>query len=737
MGIVHINIDGVSLEAETGSMIIEVADEAGITIPRFCYHKKLSVAANCRMCLVDVSNSPKAVPACATPVAEGMTILTDSPKARMAQKSVMEFLLINHPLDCPICDQGGECELQDLAMGYGSDVSRFSEKKRVVHDKDIGPLIQTDMTRCIHCTRCVRFGTEIAGVRELGATGRGEHMEIGTFVAKSVDSEVSGNVIDLCPVGALTAKPSLYQARAWELQSTPSIAPHDALGSHIDIHHRRGQVIRIVPREEESINEVWLSDRDRFSYEALSKAERLTEPMIKRSGEWETCDWETALQHTVNQFQTLITQQGIESVGALVSPSATTEEMFLTQKMIRGLGCHNIDHRLRHLDFSKDIHEPVYPKVHFPLEDLEYMDATLLIDAHLRTEQPLLALRLRKSTFYGQVMVINSFESGYNFKLSVKIKTPPDELLSHLHGVVAELVRMQHETEALVRPQLKALFANIESTDEQKKIAHNLKYAENACVLVGQAGMEHSHGNYLRWLAYLISSLSRSQYGELSSGANSAGGHIAGVLPHRMSCGVHSDIQGFDVKRMLQQGLSGYLLMNTEPELDSSYQEMAEVALLKAETVVMLTPFAQGAFLDYADVLLPIAAFSETSGTYINAEGKWQSFAAAVAAPGSARPAWKVLRVLGNLFGISGFEYQSSEEIREELKTQLDNAGDLSMAFSSEPEHLLEGGENPKQLALYDIDPLVRRAPSLQKTIWARKNWRREKLDDLFNRSSK
>ncbi len=730
MGIVHLEIDGVPLEAETGSMIIEVADEAGMHIPRFCYHKKLSVAANCRMCLVDVTNLPKAVPACATPVAEGMKILTNSAKARIAQKAVMEFLLINHPLDCPICDQGGECELQDLAMGYGRDVSRFTEGKRVVKDKDIGPLIETDMTRCIHCTRCVRFGTEVVGLRELGATGRGEHMEIGTFVEKSLSSEVAGNIIDLCPVGALTAKPSRYKARAWEMQSTPSIAPHDCLGTNIDIHHRRGEVIRVVPRENEAINEVWISDRDRFSYEALNSAPRLTRPMIKQDGQWQYTDWETALTKVAEGLKQTLEQQGSNSVGALLSPSSTLEEMYLTQKLMRGLGSNHIDHRLRQVDFSTQHDDPLYPAIEFDIAALEDMDATLLLGADLRREQPLLALRVRKSTRFGRVMVINPISTDDNFKVSTQINCSPQDFLAQLQGVAAALIRQQKEP---VSAELQELFAEVIATPEQETIASELRIAENACILVGQTALEHSHSGHLRWLARLISDLAKCDYGELSHGANTAGGHIAGALPHRSACGVESDVCGWNVQQMLQKGLSGYLLVNTEPELDSSYRDAARVSLLKASFVAVLTPFAEGEFKDYADVLLPVASFTETSGTFVNVMGQWQSFTAAVAAKGEARPAWKVLRVLGNLLELPKFEYTSSYEIKQELRQRYESISESRVGHRYTPEQLETGGELPRPLAIYDMDCLCRRAPALQASPLGQANWRRDQIESLVS----
>jgi len=730
MGIVTIEIDGQSYEAETGSMIIEVADDAGVHIPRFCYHKKLSVAANCRMCLVDVTNLPKAVPACATPVADGMKILTQSEKALMAQKSVMEFLLINHPLDCPICDQGGECELQDVAMGYGNDVSRFSEGKRVVNDKDIGPLIETDMTRCIHCTRCVRFGTEIVGLREMGATGRGEHMEIGTFVESSLVSELAGNIIDLCPVGALTAKPSLFKARAWELQATPSISPHDCLGTNLDIHHRRGQVIRVVPKENESINEVWITDRDRFSYQSLNESKRLLHPMIKQDGQWQQVSWEKALTETVEQLKKIIGTHGAEGIGALASPSSTLEEFYLLQSLFRGLGSHNIDHRLRQIDFSTQHDDPMFPKIDFSLADLDDMDATLLVAANLRNEQPLLSIRLRKSTRYGRVMAIAPFEYQEHFRIDPYIHVPSNALISNLQGVAAALVTQQKGS---VSAHLTELFLNVTPTPEQETIANELRINEHACIVIGQTALEHSLSGHIRWLGRTISRLSGCKYGELTPGANSAGGYIAGALPHRTCVGVESKISGWTTQQMLQKGLPGFLLLNTEPELDSSYRESARQALKDSECVVVLSAFAEGEMMEYANILLPTATFTETSGTFISIEGNWQTFRAAVSAKGEARPAWKILRVLGNLFGLPSFDYNSSEDVKLKVLKKYEASTDAHVGHLHNPEQLEQGGELPKALSLYDSDSLVRRARCLQQTPQGLSNWRRDQIINLTN----
>ncbi|MDH5776744.1 MAG: NADH-quinone oxidoreductase subunit NuoG, partial [Gammaproteobacteria bacterium] len=484
---VNIEINGIKLEVPQGSMVIEAADQAGITIPRFCYHKKLSVAANCRMCLVEVEKAPKPLPACATPVTDGMNVQTRSPMALEAQKSVMEFLLINHPLDCPICDQGGECDLQDIAMGFGGDISRFVEKKRVVKEKNIGPLIATDMTRCIHCTRCVRFGQEIAGIRELGATGRGEHTEIGTYVESTVDSEMSGNVIDLCPVGALTSKPYRYSGRPWENQQYKSIAPHDCVGSNITVDVRRGQVMRVLPRENEAINEIWLSDRDRFSYTGLHHRDRLRTPMIKQGNSWKSVDWETALAYAVEGLQRVKQAHGIEKIGAVSSPSATTEEMFLLQKLMRGLGCANIDHRTRQLDFSNQDVEPIFPWLGQSIAELQDVDAALLIGSNIRKDQPIISHRLRKAALNGaQLMFVNPIEYDFNFPVEEQLVSSPAGMVNDLVAICKALLSITGDK---LPQEIESRAANIETHDDHLAIAKHLHAAEKATVLIGNQSM--------------------------------------------------------------------------------------------------------------------------------------------------------------------------------------------------------------------------------------------------------
>lgn len=705
---VNIEIDGKKLTVEPGSMVIEAADEAGIYIPRFCYHKKLSVAANCRMCLVDVAKAPKALPACATPVNEGMVIQTKSKKALDAQKAVMEFLLINHPLDCPICDQGGECELQDLAMGYGGDVSQYVEGKRVVADKDIGPLIATEMTRCIHCTRCVRFGTEVAGMRELGATGRGEHMTIGTFIEKSVDSEVSGNVIDLCPVGALTAKPSRFTARAWELQSRPSIAPHDCLGSNIDVHFRRTQVMRVVPRENEAVNEVWISDRDRYSYEALNKAERLVNPKIKRDGVWQDVSWQDALELTATNLK-----RAGAGVAALASATSTTEELYLLQKVVRGLGSNNVDFRLRQSDFSADAQAALMPQLGLSIAELENLDATLLIGSNLRQEQPIAAVRLRKATRDGVVMSLSTVDVDWTFRVA------PDVIDADLLAQVAGVAKALVEAKASEAAEFSSAVASVKANDSHKAIAEQLLKAEKKAVILGAIAIEHPHFASIDSLVQIIGKLSGASIGMLTTGANAAGAWLAGAVPHRREAGHAVNSTGLNAQQMLASAQKAYVLMNVEPELDSILGEAALEAVKGAEFIVALTPFADGKVSEYADVLLPIGAFTETSGSYVNAEGTFQSFAAVVPAKGEARPGWKVLRVLGNLLNLKGFDYVSSEDVLAELQQALKAPGAAAAVWTAPKQ--LSGGKAVTPQNMYAIDALVRRAPSLQHTTQARR----------------
>jgi len=704
----NIEIDGVKLTAEPGSMIIEVADAAGIKIPRFCYHKKLSVAANCRMCLVDVENIPKPVPACATPVNDGMTINTHSARALDAQKAVMEFLLINHPLDCPICDQGGECELQDVAIGYGGDVSRFTEGKRIVEDKDIGPLIATDMTRCIHCTRCVRFGKEIAGIREMGETGRGEHMEIGTYISKTVDSEISANIIDLCPVGALTAKPSRYKARAWELQQADSIAAHDCLGSNISIHSRRGEVIRVVPNDNDAINESWISDRDRFSCQALGSEQRLTQPMLKEDGVWKETDWHTALNVAVDGLNKIKEIHGADSLATIASPSSTTEELFLLQKLMRDLGTSNIETRLRRTDFSADSNDPLYPSLGINIADLEHLDATLLVGSNIRKEQPIAAVHLRKSTRDGQVMAINPEQFAYNFRVKPQTVVSADKILAELTSVAKALASMEAVDAISGISEL-----NAEVNDDHIAIAESLNNAENAAIIFGQYACNHGDFSKLAAIADAIAKMSGASFGTFTDGANTAGAYLAGALPHR-GVGAGAVKAGKNISEMLDGEVKGFILHGVEPELDCSIG--ARKAMDQADLIIALSAFKDGPVSEYADVMLPMAAFSETSGTFVNVAGTWQTFNAAVAAKGESRPGWKILRVLGNLLDLPRYDYMSSEDILEELQLILESAEDRTGNWPM-INAVSGSNESANVSSIYQVDSLVRRATALQATL--------------------
>ncbi len=702
---VNIEIDGKKIHAREGSMVIEAADDAGINIPRFCYHKKLSIAANCRMCLVEVEKAAKPLPACATPVTDGMKVFTRSTKAVTAQKGVMEFLLINHPLDCPICDQGGECELQDVALTYGSDVSRYAESKRVLANKDFGPLIGGDMTRCIHCTRCVRFGTEIAGIGEMGTIGRGEHMEIGTFVQYSLGSELSGNIIDLCPVGALTSKPFRYVARAWELVQRDSVAPHDCVGSNIHVHVKHDRVVRVVPREHEEINETWLSDRDRFSYEGLNSAERVQVPMIKVEGEWQESDWETALQRAVDGLK----QVGSDDIGALASPVSTLEELYLLQKLMREIGCGNIDHRLKQTDFSDQEEAPAFPWLGQAISDLERNDAVLLIGADVTRDQPIIGHRLRKAALGGgKVSSVNP--AGFSYHFSCLASLVSTNMLEELIAIAKALL----DKSAKTAPEgFAALGESVAVTEVHGQIAESLLKGRSTSVLMGEATINDARFSAMRSIATLIAALSDSRPGYLPAGGNGAGAWQAGALPHRKAGGRPASVNGKSIAQMLASDMKAYLLLNSEPEADCADTGAAREAMEKAQFVVSLSPYSSEAVMAYADVILPVSPFTETSGTFVNAEGRWQSFAGVVSPLGDSRPAWKVLRVLGNLFNCDGFDFIESSEVLAELSAEV---GEISTDNSGSwrcPESLGSAVEYCTPPA-YAGDGIVRRADSLQ-----------------------
>jgi NADH-quinone oxidoreductase subunit G len=693
---VNIEVDGRPLQARKGEMLIQATDAAGIYVPRFCYHEKLSIAANCRMCLVEIEKAPKPMPACATPVTEGMKVFTRSARAIAAQKATMEFLLINHPLDCPICDQGGECELQDLALSFGSASSRFDERKRVVKDKNLGPLISTDMTRCIHCTRCVRFTAEVAGVQELGATGRGENMEIGTWIERSVDHELSGNVIDLCPVGALNSKPFRHRARAWEMTEHALISPHDAVGTNLYGHVLRGRLLRVVPRANDEINETWIADRDRFSYEGIYAADRLRAPMMRVEGSWREVSWEAALGAAARMLQDAV-QQGAGRVGFLAAPGATTEEGFLLQRLARSLGSSNVDSRLRQLDFSGQRLDPPYPGLGFALSELERLDGLLLAGCHARNEAPIFAHRVRRAALAGcKVSFLATAAQQSHFPVHAEITTSAADLPA----------------------ELAALAAGGRLSAQRKAIRDSLSSARSAIVLGGVA-MRHSRFAALRASAGALAAATGSTLGYLPDGANAAGLALAGVLPHRLPGGKPDPQPGLDVAGMLGGGMAACLLLGgIEPALDIGAADAA-ASLAACPGVIAITPYADAELMKYAQLLLPMGTFVETSGTYVNCEGRWQEFQGCAQPVGEARPGWKILRVLGNQLGLSGFAHESSAEVLAEVRAAAAGAaydGRADAAAVAEP----DAGGVTVEVPLYATDAIVRRSPSLQQTRAAR-----------------
>ena len=718
----QIEIDGKTLEVEHGSSIIDAADKVGIAIPRFCYHKKLSVAANCRMCLVQVENFNKPLPACATPVAEGMKIFTRSKATVEAQQSVMEFLLINHPLDCPICDQGGECDLQDIAVAYGAGGSRYTEEKRVVVNKNIGPLISTDMTRCIQCTRCVRFLQEVGGMQELGVVGRSEHAEITAYVDKSVNSELSGNIIDLCPVGALTNKPFRYSARSWELTRRPSIAPHDGLGSHIEVHVKDNKVMRVLPREKESINECWLSDRDRFSYEGLNSPDRLKVPMIKHNGAWVETDWKTALEFAAGQLKDITNQHGGDALGVLVSPNSTMEEGYLAKKLAEGLNCGNIDYRLRQTDFRLDGKRLGTPWMGCNIQEIEELDRILLIGSNLRNEHPLLAQRFRKAVQNGaELSIVSPLDNNPLMDIAHKVIVRPNDMVNVLGQILKAMSGLQRLSLCLP-PALTNLLEEIKVRPNTQAMAESLAghgktydlIAPKVGIFIGNMALSDPRFTELYSMAEAIGGISGAKGGILPAAANSTGMHMIGVMPN--GTGMHA-------RAMLEIPRKAYLLLNIEPELDCQHAALAKAAMEKAECVVALTSFKSQA-LEYADILLPIAPFTETSGTYMSMEGRVQSFAAAVKPFGECRPAWKVLRVLANTLGLQGFDFETSEEVKDQLFEGEKPSTVVWRSLNNNLKELVEIQVNIKHDGLQRIgevpqnesDPIVRRAASLQKT---------------------
>ncbi len=717
---VSIEVDGKPVEARAGQMLIDVTDRIGIYVPRFCYHGKLSVAANCRMCLVDVERAPKPLPACATPVTDGMKVSTRSARAISAQKATMEFLLINHPLDCPICDQGGECELQDLALGFGRGVSRYTEKKRVVADKNLGPLVSTDMTRCIHCTRCVRFGQEITGIQELGAVGRSEHMEIGTYIEQSVDHELSGNIIDLCPVGALNNKPYRFSARAWEMAVRPMISPHDCAGSNLYGHVLRGTLKRVVPRENEAINETWISDRDRFSCHGIYTEDRLNVPMIKRDREWIEVTWQEALASAAGAISGAVADEG-DGLGILASPGSTLEELYLLRRMASHLGTAHLDHRLRRTDFRDQQADPVWPWLGSSIAELEQLDGLLLVGSNLRSEVPILAHRVRKAALGGaEIGFLNPFDYEYLFDstfVEARLEDFTLSLASVLAAAAEELGRPapEHVAEAVSGAVVEA---------EHRAAARMLLGKERTLVLLGHIAQRHPRFADIRVLAAALAELTDADLGYLPESANSVGAALAGCLPHRGIGGTAAQAAGYDVHGMLSSPRRGYILFGIEPDRDMAESELAEAALMSADAVVGFTAYVNDALLECADVLLPIGTFAETAGTYVNAEGAWQSFDAAADPVGDARPGWRVLRVLGNALGLADFDYRSAADVRDALRRELGEAPppDNSYRGSLSIEALEPVDVDPAVLdvPIYAVDAVVRRSEPLQETVLGR-----------------
>ena len=713
---IEFELDGKPLSVPEGTTIIEAADEAGVYIPRFCYHKKLSIAANCRMCLIEVEKMGKPLPACATPITKDMKVKTKSEMALKAQRDVMEFLLINHPLDCPICDQGGECELQDLSMGFGRSKSEYDEPKRSVCSQDIGPLIETEMTRCIQCTRCVRFGEEVAGLREMGIVNRGGKEEIGTYVNHFLQSEMSGNIIDLCPVGALTNKPARYQMRGWEVKEHATISPHDCVGTHLFLHSRgkdnspERHVFRAVPKQNEAINETWISDRDRFSVEALYHPDRVYKPRMKKQGEWVEVEWQYALDAVAHLTKHIRDTEGAEQIAGIAGYSSTLEEYYLLQKLIRACGSNNVDHRIRETDFSDQMHRPLFPKLNITLPEIENLNTVLLIGSNVRHEQPIISTRIFKAYQDGlKVMAVNPADYAFVYPLAEKI------IDANIVNALAEIAKNLSDR---VNTVVKGL-ENITPSDHAVRIAEQLLSSEKKALFLGAYALHHSHAAFIRELAHLIGELSGASVGILSEGANSAGAWIAGCIPHREVGGAPLVHVGKDAESLLTTDpASEYFILNTELEYDSAYSEKALENLSHAKLVVCFATFATDAMRRYADFILPIAPFSENEGTYVNVVGQWQSFGSAGVPHGESKPAWKVLRVLANRMHLSGFHYETVKAVSDDIAAAVGtNQFDANQAVKSRALPKLPVF-SPHAVVpvwpMYQDNALVRRAKPLQ-----------------------
>ena len=694
---VEIELDGKTVEVPQGSMVMHAANKLGTYVPHFCYHKKLSIAANCRMCLVEVEKAPKPLPACATPVTQGMKVFTHSAKAVEAQRSVMEFLLINHPLDCPICDQGGECQLQDLAVGYGKSNSRYEEEKRVVFHKNVGPLISMqEMSRCIHCTRCVRFGQEVAGVMELGMINRGEHSEITTFVGQTVDSELSGNMIDLCPVGALTSKPFRYEARTWELGRKRSVSPHDSLGANTTVQTKNNKVMRVVALENEAINECWISDRDRFAYEGLNSADRVTTPMVKQGGQWLETDWQSALDYVAHSLKTISYESGAQSIGALAHPISGTEELHLLQKIIRGLGSNQVETRLRQTNIAGAASAPW---LGMPVAKLSELDRSLIIGSFLRKDQPIIAARIRTATKRG--LQVSRIDAGGDDWLipATNIAVAPSAWLNALAEVAQAVAKAKSAPVPAGTP-------SVTISSAAQKIADSLLSGTNTAVLLGSAATSHPQSSDLHALAQFIATQTGATLGFLPEGGNAVGASLVNA-------------NGAGVESVLSGDRRAVLLMNIEPDADLPNPVQARDALAKANTVIALSPFKSADLLEVADVILPITPFTETVSTFVNAEGRAQTVQPSVKPLGDSRPAWKVLRVLGGLLGLDGFLYNLPEEVLGEalgdnhcIRLNNQSSNNSISAGALQP----SGLERLSDVNIYAGDFIVRRASALRLT---------------------
>jgi len=701
----EIEIDGKKAQVPDGSTVMDAAQQLGVYIPHFCYHKKLSIAANCRMCLVQVEKAPKPLPACATPVTNGMKVFTHSDLAVKAQKGVMEFLLINHPLDCPICDQGGECQLQDMSVGYGPMKSRYTEEKHVVFHKDVGPLISMqEMSRCIHCTRCVRFGQEVAGIMELGMANRNMHSEIMTFVGRSVDSELSGNMIDLCPVGALTSKPFRYTARSWELQRRKSVSPHDSVGANLVVQVKHDNVMRVLPRENEAVNECWISDKERFSYQALNSDARLTRPMVKQGGQWVECDWNVALDYVAHGLKDIVRDHGGDAVAALAAQHATVEELFLLGKLMKGMGSGNIDFRARQSDFGSDFKRAGAPWLGMRLAEIKDLDAALVVGSFLRKDHPLIAQRLRQAAKkWTKVSLLSVAGDDQLIKLYGSLTVAPSQLALAL----AAVVRAAAEAKGVAVP---AGLENAAVCDESRKIASSLLEGEKRAIFLGNVATQCADATQLHALANQLGAITGATVGFLGESGNTVGAHLAWALPNQANA-----------RQMFEQPRRGYVLYGVEPELDCANPQPVMAALKQAAMVVVMSPFKSPAALEYADAILPVAPFTETSGTFVNIEGRIQSFNGVVKPRGETRPGWKVLRVLGNVLNLEGFDYTSSEQVRDEVlgagaefAAGLDNG--LNGVAIALPGAATSGLQRIADVPIHFADPLARRAPALLQT---------------------